>query len=163
MPNMISIKAGTIEVQAELNNTRTAKSILRILPIKATISTWGDEIYFDIPLNMEIEDGREVVEMGDVAYWPDGPSLCLFFGRTPASRGDEIRAASSVTILGRIIGDPKVLRAVRSGAGITVEKVIPALPPLCPRVGLEVKPCQSWAEPDPLPGRSMMNPLMTLA
>jgi len=129
MPNMISIKSGAIEVQAELNNTRTAKSILRILPIKATISTWGDEIYFDIPLNMEIEDGREVVEMGDVAYWPDGPSLCLFFGRTPTSRGDEIRAASPVTILGRILGDPKVLKSVGSGAAITVEKVIPALPP----------------------------------
>jgi hypothetical protein len=126
MPNMISIKAGTIEVQAELNNTRTAKSLLRILPIKATISTWGDEIYFDIALNMEIEDGREVVQMGDVAYWPDGPSLCLFFGRTPASRGDEIRAASPVTILGRIFGDPKVLKSVRSGAEVTVEKVTSA-------------------------------------
>ena len=129
MVNMISIKAGTIQVQAELNNTRTAKSLFRILPIKATINTWGDEIYFDVPLNVEIEDGNKVVEMGDVAYWPDGPSLCLFFGRTPASRGDEIRAASPVTILGRIIGDPKVLRAVRSGAEITVEKVISALPP----------------------------------
>jgi hypothetical protein len=126
MPNMISIKSGAIEVQAELNNTRTAKSILRILPIKATISTWGDEIYFDIALNMEIEDGREVVQMGDVAYWPDGPSLCLFFGRTPASRGDEIRAASSVTILGRIVGDPKILKSIRAGAGVTVEKVTSA-------------------------------------
>jgi len=116
-------------VQAELNNTRTAKSLFRILPIKATINTWGDEIYFDVPLNVEIEDRKQVVQVGDVAYWPDGPSLCLFFGRTPASRGDEIRAASPVTILGRIIGDPKVLRAVRSGAEITVEKVISALPP----------------------------------
>jgi hypothetical protein len=126
---MISIKAGTIEVQAELNNTRTAKSLLGILPIKATISTWGDGIYFDIPLNMEIEDGKQVVEMGDVAYWPDGPSLCLFFGRTPASRGDEIRAASPVTILGRIVGDPKILKSIRAGAGITVRKVTPTLPP----------------------------------
>ena len=129
MVNMISIKAGTIQVQAELNNTRTAKSLFRILPIKATINTWGDEIYFDVPLNVEIEDRKQVVQVGDVAYWPDGPSLCLFFGRTPASRGDEIRAASPVTILGRIIGDPKVLRAVRSGAAITVEKLISALPP----------------------------------
>jgi len=126
VPNMISIKSGAIEVQAELNNTRTAKSILRILPIKATISTWGDEIYFDVPLTAEIEDGRQVVEMGDVAYWPDGPSLCLFFGRTPASRGDEIRAASPVTVLGRILGDPKVLKSVRSGAEVTVEKVTSA-------------------------------------
>jgi hypothetical protein len=135
MVNVISIKAGTIQVQAELNNTRTAKSLFRILPIKATINTWGDEIYFDVPLNVEIEDRKQVVQVGDVAYWPDGPSLCLFFGRTPASRGDEIRAASPVTILGRIIGDPKVLRAVRSGAAITVEKLIPALPPSAPESG----------------------------
>ena len=116
MPNMISIKAGTIQVRVELNNTRTARALLGILPVKATGNTWGDEIYFDVPLSVQIEDGREVVQMGDVAYWPDGPSLCLFFGRTPASRGDEIRAASPVTVLGRILGDPKVLKSVRSGA-----------------------------------------------
>ena len=126
MPDMISIKAGTIQVQAELNSTRTARALLAILPVKATANTWGDEIYFDVPLTAEIEDGRQVVEMGDVAYWPDGPSLCLFFGRTPASRGDEIRAASPVTVLGRILGDPKVLKSVRSGAEVTVEKVTSA-------------------------------------
>jgi hypothetical protein len=135
MADMIRIRAGAVEVQAELNDTRTAKALFGILPIKAKVDTWGDEIYFDVPLSMEIEDGKQVVEMGDVAYWPDGPSLCLFFGRTPASRGDEIRAASPVTILGRIVGDPKVLRAVRSGAGITVEKVIPALPPSARELG----------------------------
>jgi hypothetical protein len=126
MPNIISVKASTIQVQAELNSSRTAEALFNILPVKARVNTWGDEIYFDVPLNMEIEDGTEVVQMGDVAYWPDGPSLCLFFGRTPASRGDEIRAASPVTIIGRIIGDPKVLKSVKSGAEITVEKVISA-------------------------------------
>jgi hypothetical protein len=126
MANTITIKAGAIQVQAELNSTRTAKALLAILPFKAKVNTWGDEIYFDVPLNMEIEDGKQVVEMGDVAYWPDGPSLCLFFGRTPASRGHEIRAASPVTIVGRIIGDPKVLKAVRQGAEVTVEKVASA-------------------------------------
>ena len=75
---------------------------------------------------MEIENGSEVVAMGDVAYWPDGPSLCLFFGRTPASRGNDIRAASPVTVLGRILGDPKVIRSMRSGAEVTIEKVVPA-------------------------------------
>lgn len=125
MPDMISIKAGTVHVKAELNSTRTAQALLHILPVKARVNTWGDEIYFDVPLNIEIEGGMEVVEMGDVAYWPDGPSLCLFFGRTPASRGNEIRAASAVTILGRIVGDPKVLRSVRSGAEVTVQKVTP--------------------------------------
>lgn len=122
MPNLITIKAGPITVQAELNNTRTAQALLDILPVEATANTWGDEVYFRVPLNVEIENGREVVEMGDVAYWPDGPSLCLFFGRTPASRGDEIRAASPVTVVGRIVGDPKVLKSVRSGAEVTVDK-----------------------------------------
>ncbi len=126
MADVISIKAGAVQVQAQLNNTRTARAFMEILPTKATANTWGDEIYFDVPLNMEIEGGREVVDMGDVAYWPDGPSLCLFFGRTPASRGHEIRAASPVTIVGRIIGDPKVLKAVRQGAELTVEKVASA-------------------------------------
>ena len=126
MLQVIRIKAGAVQVQAQLNDTRTAKAILEILPVKATANTWGDEIYFDVPLSMEIENGREVVAMGDVAYWPDGPSLCLFFGRTPASRGNEIRAASPVTVLGRIVGDPKVLKAVKSGAEVTIEKVVPA-------------------------------------
>jgi hypothetical protein len=126
MGDVISIKASAIRVQAELNSTETAIALLGILPVKANVNTWGDEIYFDVPLNMDIEGGREVVEMGDVAYWPDGPSLCLFFGRTPASRGHEIRAASPVTIVGRIIGDPKVLKAVRQGAEVTVEKVASA-------------------------------------
>jgi len=122
MADEISIKAGAVQVKAQLNSTRTARSLLGILPIKATANTWGDEIYFDVPLNMEIESGREVVDMGDVAYWPDGPSLCLFFGRTPASRGNEIRAASAVTVLGRIVGDPKILKWVKSGIEVTIEK-----------------------------------------
>ena len=126
MANKIMIKVDAVAVQAQLNGTSTARALVEILPVKAKVNTWGDEIYFDVPLSMEIEDGKEVVEMGDVAYWPDGPSLCLFFGRTPASRGNEIRAASPVTVMGRIVGDPKVLKSVRSGSVITVEKVISA-------------------------------------
>jgi hypothetical protein len=126
MLQVIRIKAGAVQVQAQLNDTRTAKAILEILPVKATANTWGDEVYFDVPLSTETENGSEVVAMGDVAYWPDGPSLCLFFGRTPASRGNEIRAASPVTVLGRILGDPKVLKLVRSGDEVTIEKVVPA-------------------------------------
>jgi uncharacterized protein len=126
MLQMIRIRAGTIQVQARLNSTSTAKVLLEILPVRATANAWGNEIYFDVPLHMEIEDGQEVVEMGDVAYWPDGPSLCLFFGRTPASHGDEIRAASPVTVVGKVIGDPTVLTSVKQGAKVTVEKVTPA-------------------------------------
>jgi hypothetical protein len=122
MADRIMIKVGAVAVQAQLNGTRTARALVEILPVKAKVNTWGDEIYFDVPLNMEIEGGREVVDMGDVAYWPDGPSLCLFFGRTPASRGNEIRAASPVTVMGRIVGDPKILKSVKPGAAITVER-----------------------------------------
>jgi hypothetical protein len=122
MADTIMIKVGAVAVQAQLNGTRTARALVEILPVKAKVNTWGDEIYFDVPLNMEIEGGREVVDMGDVAYWPDGPSLCLFFGRTPASRGNEIRAASPVTVMGRIVGDPKILKSVKPGAAITVER-----------------------------------------
>jgi hypothetical protein len=126
MTDTISIKVGTIELQAQLNGTGTAGALVEILPVNAKVNTWGNEIYFDVPLHTQIEGGKEVVEMGDVAYWPDGPSLCVFFGRTPASRGDEIRAASPVTVLGRIVGDPRVLKSVRSGAEVTVEKMTPA-------------------------------------
>ena len=126
MADILSIKAGIIQVQAALNSTKTAQALLQILPVKANVNTWGDEIYIDIQLSMDIEDGKEVVKMGNVAYWPDGPSLCLFFGRTPASRGNEIRAASPVTVLGRILGDPKVLKSVRSGSVITIVKATSA-------------------------------------
>ncbi len=120
MLHLIRIEAGPIEVQAHLNQSRTAAALLAVLPVKARASTWGDEIYFDVPLQADLEDGQQVVEMGDVAYWPDGPSLCLFFGPTPASRGDEICPASAVTVVGKIVGDPKVLKSVRPGAAITV-------------------------------------------
>lgn len=126
MRNTIRIKVDAVEIEVELNSTRTARALLRTLPLKARANTWGNEIYFDVPLHVEIENGKEVVEIGDVAYWPDGPSLCLFFGRTPASHGDEVRAASAVTVVGRIIDDPNVLKPVKQGAEVTIEKVTPA-------------------------------------
>lgn len=116
----IRIKAGTIEVHAELNNTKTAQAILEALPLKGRANLWGEEIYFPIPLEFELEDGKEVVEPGDLGYWPEGNSFCIFFGPTPASRGKEIRAASPVTIFGRIIGNPRILKQVTSGTEINV-------------------------------------------
>lgn len=121
MLHLVRIRAGAVELQAQLNQTRTAKALMAILPVRSRANTWGDEVYFDVPLQEEIEGGREVVDIGDVAYWPDGPSLCLFFGRTPASRGEEPRAAGPVTVVGKIGGDPRVLKSVRAGAEITVE------------------------------------------
>ncbi len=119
----VRITAGTVMLEAELNDTKTAKAIYATLPLRGRVNTWGDEIYFSVPLELEIENGREIVELGDFAYWPDGPSLCLFFGRTPMSREGEIRAASPVTVVGQIGGDIGALKAVRSGNEIVVERL----------------------------------------
>ena len=119
----IVISAGDVEVTATLDDTPTADAVWEALPFEAAASTWGDEIYFSIPVSAEEEPGASpVVEMGAVAYWPPGSALCLFFGRTPASRGDEIRAASAVNVFGSIDGDPAVLKRVRDGERVTVAR-----------------------------------------
>ncbi len=89
---------------------------------RSASQTWGDEIYFRTGLEAREDDAREVVEFGDVGYWPPGQGLCLFFGPTPMSRGDEIRPASPVNVLGKIEGDAAVLKSVGPGAGVTVEQ-----------------------------------------
>jgi hypothetical protein len=122
MIRRIEIVAGEVSVDAELNQTETAQAVWDKLPIQGTANTWGDEIYFSIPVALELEAGQEVVEMGDLGYWPPGKALCLFFGPTPASRGDEIRPASSVTVLGRIVGDATLLKAVEEGAPVAVRR-----------------------------------------
>lgn len=117
------MSAGAVEVTAELYDTATADAVWKALPFEAAASTWGDEIYFGIPVSADEETGASpVVEMGAVAYWPPGSALCLFFGRTPASRGNEIRAASAVNVLGSIDGDPTVLKRVPDGERITVAR-----------------------------------------
>ena len=105
------------EVQAELtnDNPETAKAIWEALPLEARANTWGDEIYFSIPVSIEAENPKAVVDLGDLGYWPPGNAFCIFFGPTPMSRGDEIRPASPVNVFGRVIGDPKVFKAVRGG------------------------------------------------
>ena len=122
MPKKLRLEAGGLELEAELNETGVAKAIWEVLPISAHCNRWGEEIYFAIPVDMENENGQEVVELGDVAYWPPGRALCLFFGPTPASRGDEARAASAVTVLGRIVGDPTVLTDIQSGTEIVLKQ-----------------------------------------
>ena len=122
MDRTIKIKAGTIEVIAELNTTRTAEAIWEALPITGYVNLWGDEIYFSIPVSLEAEDAQELVSLGDLGYWPPGTAFCLFFGPTPMSVGQEIRPASPVNVFGKIIGDTNVLRQVVQGAEITVDK-----------------------------------------
>ncbi len=119
----IKIRLGKLEVEAELNESKTAAMIYDALPIEARPNTWGDEIYFSIPVKTDLEDPVDVVEEGDIAYWPPGSAFCIFYGRTPASLGDEIRPASSVNLIGKIIGDPKLFKGVAGRAGsISIEK-----------------------------------------
>ena len=122
MGRKIKIKAGAIEVVAELNETKTAEAIWQALPIKGSVNRWGEEIYFSIPVSLKPEGAQELVSMGDLGYWPPGTAFCIFFGRTPMSRGQEIRPASPVNVFGRVIGDAKVLKQVTSGTEITVDK-----------------------------------------
>jgi len=120
MGKRIRIVAGAIEAEAELNDTRTAQAIWESLPIKGRVNLWGDEIYFSIPLSLELEAGQELVSMGDLGYWPEGNAFCIFFGPTPVSQGNEIRPASAVTIFGKIIGDAPIFKKVASGTKIVV-------------------------------------------
>jgi hypothetical protein len=122
MPKAIRITAGEVEARAELNDSDTAQSIAEALPIEASANTWGDEIYFSIPVSAGEEDPKEVVELGDLAYWPPGSAFCIFFGRTPASQGDEIRPASAVNVIGRVEGDATMFKAVRSGETVRIEE-----------------------------------------
>jgi hypothetical protein len=120
MGRRVRIAAGDVEVTAELNSTETADAIWRALPIEGRVSGWGDEIYFSIPLGLELEGGQELVSMGDLGYWPDGKAFCIFFGPTPVGQGHEIRPASPVTVFGKIIGDATIFRNVATGTVITV-------------------------------------------
>ena len=124
MPRKISITAGQTQVEAELNDTPTATFIADVLPIKAKAQRWGGEIYFSIPVTADLEpDCREVLEAGELGYWPTGKAFCIFFGPTPASSGNEIRAASAVNIIGAMKSDLSELWDVPDGAQVSIEKV----------------------------------------
>lgn len=119
----IKIIAGDITLEACLNDTKTAQLVWEALPITGKANLWGDEIYFDIPVEAEPENPKEIVELGDIAYWPEGNGFCIFFGPTLSSKGNEIRAASPVNVIGKVIGDVKLLKRVRAGTKIIIEPV----------------------------------------
>jgi uncharacterized protein len=122
MSYQIILKTRKLEMKAELNDTKISNQIWEKLPIKAKVSTWGDEIYFPIPVLLQNEDGVSTVQLGDIAYWPPSNCFCIFFGKTPMSSADEIRPASEVTILGKLKGKPQDWKAVNYGEEITIEK-----------------------------------------
>jgi hypothetical protein len=123
----IKISAGGVTAEAVLNaDSPTAHAIWDVLPLESTCNIWGDEIYFTIPVSLGLDrNAKEIVEKGDLGYWPDGPAFCIFFGPTPISRGTAIKPASAVNIFGKIIGGAEVFKQVTSLAPIRVEKVMP--------------------------------------
>ncbi|MCX6910835.1 MAG: cyclophilin-like fold protein [Verrucomicrobia bacterium] len=117
----IKITAGQVSLAATLNDSETARLVVRALPIEARANRWGDEIYFTITVAAGEENPQEVVAAGDLAYWPPGRAFCIFFGPTPASVGDEPRAASPVNVVGRVVGDAAQFRQVRDGEPVKIE------------------------------------------
>jgi len=119
----ILITTEQVSATAVLHQTPTADAIWSALPIEARANTWGDEIYFSIPVKAALEkDAQEVVQLGDLGYWPPGTAFCIFFGPTPTSHGDEIRPASAVNVVGKVQGDPKVFKRVLDGAKVVIER-----------------------------------------
>ncbi|MBI4306199.1 MAG: hypothetical protein HY678_07755 [Chloroflexi bacterium] len=122
-PRRVKITLGDVSVTAQLNSSATADQVWNALPIKSRVSTWGDEVYFSTSVAAsESKEATDVYEVGSVAYWPPGKALCIFFGPTPASHGDEPRMASQGNPVGKIDGEARVLKKVSSSAVVTVER-----------------------------------------
>ncbi len=116
----IRISIGETTFTAKLYDNATAQAIYNVLPLELPFSRWGDEIYFSIPAPLDLEESQEIVEVGDLAYWPPGNAFCIFYGKTPASTDEQPRAASAVTVFGKIEGDATQLRDIE-GDTIKVE------------------------------------------
>ena len=123
MDHKIIIEAGKASSEAILAESQSAMAIWSSFPIESTCNIWGDEIYFSIPLFLSLDDtAKEIIEMGDLGYWPSGKAPCIFFGPTPIIGVGEIRPASAVNIIGKIIGDPKIFKRMSQGARVHVAK-----------------------------------------
>jgi hypothetical protein len=120
----IRFEFAALTLDADLLDTPTAKAILAALPIAASALTWGEEVYFEVPVQVAREKtARAIVTPGEIAYWPDGPAIAIGFGRTPISQGDETRLASPCNIFAQAVGDVKALAAVKAGTKVKVSVV----------------------------------------
>jgi hypothetical protein len=123
--NKISISFESISFEATLNEGPTAQAIWSALPVEGQVTTWGDEIYFAIPVEMpQEEDARAEVEVGELGYWPMGDAFCIFFGPTPVSTDEKPRAYSPVNIIGEIHGEPAALRSIRDGEPVKLTRSV---------------------------------------
>ena len=123
MPTSVKILLGDESIPAELNDSKTAELIISKLPIESRFSTWGDEIYFSIPVKTGSENSKDIVEIGEIAYWPPGNAFCIFYGATPGSTESEIRPASPVNPIGRIKGDAGIFKKLAEKSdSIKIEK-----------------------------------------
>jgi len=119
----IRIITGNVSAVAGLSSSKTSDAIWDALPIEKTVNTWGEEIYFEIPVKSTLDDtAKEVVEKGELGYWPTGKAFCIFFGPTPASQGDEIRPASAVNIVGKVEDDVDIFKTIQDGMVIKLER-----------------------------------------
>lgn len=122
MPANIRIRIGDVILEAELFDTACAKEIRKKLPIDSKPNVWGDEFYFEIPVDMPLDGTRNaLVKVGDIGYWPPGRALAIFFGPTPLSTGDAPVPVSEVNIVGKIIGDATLLRRAKKNGKLRVE------------------------------------------
>jgi hypothetical protein len=122
MSTSIKIKIGELELSAELNDSPSAKKLMPLLPFEFTMSRWGDEYYGNCGIKVELShDARDIMEVGELAVWPTGNALCIFFGPTPASRGKEPRAVSPVNLVGRLIDSPESLKKLGSSIHVRIE------------------------------------------
>jgi hypothetical protein len=120
----IIISTEKFRMEAILTEGSSADMFWNALPLTGRANTWGDEIYFNVNLQMQLDsNASDIVESGNIAFWPPGSAFCIFFGRTPASLGDEVRAASAVNVLGKIDGDEREFRSVPSGEEVRLEKL----------------------------------------
>lgn len=117
----IKIISKNFEFLVELNDSNTSQEIIKKLPIVSRANRWGDEIYFQIPVYSELENGIEILDTGSVAYWPPGNAFCIFFGKTPASTGDKPQAASPVTVIGKIIDNKSLSDLKKISDGDIIE------------------------------------------